>query len=700
MNNDIDETVAPVTTLVDQNHNKDNENNQDEKIEPLKQHTLGRVLFSMASYNERKPVTDVKPMPLEDKEDISRVINQNLAAKQEIIKREERKNSFRKENAPEPPKIAEKPLYKIPKVKTTLQQFIPRPIESTYEDNNTKTAVTPSVNEASEEANKPGINPNHPLFKSRIIEEFESRRSNIIETTTSGDTTHTKNDNNNENKEAQERGNHVNPTTRKTGEEVSEGGGGGGTILTVARGATHHDDALPIHNNNTHQSYPDKDHIHTLKSSATSAHNNNNTSEVGDDSLYVSVDNSSVAGEESDNMLGVITGRDNRVSKDSSNGYQHQRVFHHNEKILGPNSLSSMVSERRKLLEESHYDSPRSLLSNSSYSDVDSSPSLSLVYGAGTAVHNASKYRYPHELPYRPGHEAVTNLVTPPSVSMGVWGDTPRHGGGGKLKDDRDSGMVNGGGNIFGEVKLRRVSLDKNMNSNVNNNGGYGADKVKAHRNSWHPTNNQPQAYMNWQKPEVAVKPIEIVYKNGKHREVMENPSIAVVNASRSKSGGHNGPTFNGHHPVLSAHASSGGGGSGQPRHREASRSRSSGDGREMDPPGSSFYHEEISRKRSEGDGASADGSTNRMRTSYIETSAGAGYNKSDYRQVDGWRGGERRWREVLTRDMEHMEKSRVDRRRSEDIRKTSADKVIFKVAQLLFSMGLPVYPSDGHQRI
>ena len=26
MNNDIDETVAPVTTLVDQNHNKDNEN--------------------------------------------------------------------------------------------------------------------------------------------------------------------------------------------------------------------------------------------------------------------------------------------------------------------------------------------------------------------------------------------------------------------------------------------------------------------------------------------------------------------------------------------------------------------------------------------------------------------------------------------------------------------------------------------------
>ena len=684
MNNDIDETVAPVTTVVDHNHNKDSENKPDEKMEPLKQHTLGRVLFSMASYNERKPITEVQPMPLEDKEDISRVINKNLAAKQEMIKREERKNSFRKENAPEPPKIAEKPMYKIPKVKTTLQQFIPKPIESTYDDNDAKSAVTPSVNEASEEANKPGINPNHPPFKSRIIEEFESRRSNI-ETTTSGDTTSTQN-NMRQKKEVQERGNHVNSTTRKTGEEVSEGGGG--TILrnTVARGATQHDDALPIHNNNnTHQSYPDKDHTRTLKSSASSAHNNNNNSEVGDDSLYVSVDNSSVVGEESDNMLGVITGRDNRVSKDSSNSYQHQRVFHHNEKMLGPNSLSSMVSERRKLLEESHYDSPRSLLSNSSYSDVDSSPSLSLVYGTSTAVHNASKYRYPHELPYRPGHEAVTNMVTPPSVSMGVWGDTPRHGGG-KLKDDRDSGMVNGG-NIFGEVKLRRVSLDKNMNSNVNNNGGYGADKVKAHRNSWHPTNNQPQPYMNWQKPEVAAKPIEIVYKNGKHREVMENPSLAVVNASRSKSGGHNGSNFNGHHPVLSTHSSSGGGGTSQPRHREASRSRSSGDGREMDPPGSSYYHEEISRKRSEGDGASADGSTNRIRTSYIETSAGAGYNKSDYRQVDGWRGGERRWREVLTRDMEHMEKSRVDRRRSEDIRKTSADKVILICRQLLYNV-------------
>ena len=281
------------------------------------------------------------------------------------------------------------------------------------------------------------------------------------------------------------------------------------------------------------------------------------------------------------------------------------------------------------------------------------------MYTGSSAVHNSSKYRYPHELPHRPGlheavhrpiiHEAVHRVSVPqgpPSVSMGVWGDAPRSGNS-AVNKDKEAVIMNGGnrggeGHCFGEVKLRRVSLDKNMHYNNNNN----EDKTKNHRNSWHPSN---QSYVNWQKPEVATKPIEVVFKNGRQREVMDNPSIAVVNAAKSKSGGH---------PALTGRVSVGGGVVQPPTrgHRDASRSRSSGDGREMEtPPKGSYYHEEIYRKRSDGDGASSENNS-LHRASYIETAAVLNKSAADHYKpsIEGWRGGERRWREVLTRKAIH----------------------------------------------
>jgi len=172
-------------------------------------------------------------------------------------------------------------------------------------------------------------------------------------------------------------------------------------------------------------------------------------------------------------------------------GYSLDRVHRKQDR----NSFSVFVSDRRAL-EENHYDSPRSLLSKSSYTEA---------------------------------------------IRSGVWGEHSR-GSVIKIKDDRDIKQtqpieikLNSGG---AETNPKQAQQSKPiLSSKIQINPSVIQNKIPG--NSWqnHTTDQTLPRFR--QKPELAAKPIEIRYKDrtGVSKEIIQDPKISVISASRRKSG-------------------------------------------------------------------------------------------------------------------------------------------------------------------
>lgn len=212
-------------------------------------------------------------------------------------------------------------------------------------------------------------------------------------------------------------------------------------------------------------------------------------------------------------------------------GYSLDRVHRKQDR----NSFSVFVSDRRAL-EENHYDSPRSLLSKSSYTEaIRSSQTLQEVksYSSPDEDRTESGIKSPVRKQYS----------GPPSISMGVWGEHSR-GSVIKIKDDRDIKQTqpieiklnsSSGG---AETNPKQVQQSKPiLSSKIKINPSVIQNKVPV--NSWqnHTTDQTLPRFR--QKPELAAKPIEIRYKDrtGVSKEIIQDPKISVISASRRKSG-------------------------------------------------------------------------------------------------------------------------------------------------------------------
>ena len=215
-------------------------------------------------------------------------------------------------------------------------------------------------------------------------------------------------------------------------------------------------------------------------------------------------------------------------------GYSLDRVHRKQDR----NSFSVFVSDRRAL-EENHYDSPRSLLSKSSYTDA---------IGSSQTLEKVKSYSSPDEDRIDSGIKSPVRkqYSGPPSISMGVWGEHSR-GSVIKIKEDRDIKQTQPV-----EIKLNSSSegADTNpkqvqqskpiLSSKIQINPSVIQNKIPGNSVlSWqsHTTNQTLPRFQ--QKPELAAKPIEIRYKDrtGVSKEIIQDPKISVISASRRKSG-------------------------------------------------------------------------------------------------------------------------------------------------------------------
>ena len=533
--------------ILDMEVNRDNI----EKAELAPQHSLDRVLFSMTSYQERRsPLLDPATRQDINLEQLSEKLNMNLAARHDLVvarastSESEYLHSKPTEHAAletragkssNPPPLQASNTLPATRKSSTLpntSHILPHTLQSSSNihalpgnshdslvkiqaarshtlpnDSHYNSTRNPNTNQV--------VNPNNPAgshyqpphqrsvgppeedkedagsgvrddgFRSRIIEEFEARRRGL--------------------------------QIEAVGGRKPSGPPGENTRTVYAR--------------------------HAAIQSGT-AHQHADTAQERSSGVTRSLDRRSM-------------GRDK--SWEGTSGYSLDRVYTKQDRG-GPVSLSSMVSDRRKLIEENHYDSPRSLLSKSSYTEVHTDHSSSSANSSNRSsrepslANNSEPSGHKHEhivvktelnatATHRKGsdlnHESSVpkNEVSvpktelpkrysgPPSISMGAWGDKPRVNVI-RIKEDKEPPHIQGDDR---KVSHPQASSNRTERSTVTHQPTF----LKQ------PWQNQTLLLAK-HKPDLPNKPIEIRYKdkNGLVKETMDDPRAAVMNGSRTKTGG------------------------------------------------------------------------------------------------------------------------------------------------------------------
>jgi len=225
------------------------------------------------------------------------------------------------------------------------------------------------------------------------------------------------------------------------------------------------------------------------------------------------------------------------------------RVYHKQERHGGDVSLSTLVADRRKLIEENHYDSPRSLISKSDFhtfsgdarSSSDETTNTSAVVAATAPVTATSAVV--GELDNELARKKTGDVVRmPPSISMGVWGEMPR-GPVIRIKEDLATTSTTASSHR-NSISARKTSQLFKIN-NCDDSGTADGDAVTTidcpasqnYRQSWHAgrvvTGGKP-------KPDLPNKPIEIRCRDSSGRQtsqLIDDPRTGVLWASRNKSG-------------------------------------------------------------------------------------------------------------------------------------------------------------------
>ena len=455
---DKDSGGAPAQDMVKVAAEETEDNLQDalmERVELPRQHRLDKVLFSMSSYRER--VEPDKRPALERQ--FSDKLNANLATKQEIInaRAEGRDGVFVNTPAPGPPATTPQTQVYVEhkhaadhKLETNRRTNPP----ATHRD-----SIMEGVREEGWKGPKQPLQPPPPppkfqqtnesqqfQFRSRIIEEFETRRREQT---------------------------------------------GNGSMIAPGPGE------------NT------RTHARQFNQSGTAHHDTHTGDERSTQSL--------------DRKGGMGGARDSAEQE----GHGHSLDRSYFKEKGGPMSFSSIVSERRKLIEENHYDSPRSLMSKSSFTQFSNDDSQHIAIHASPPEAEDFDPHMPKEL--TKGWE----YTGPPSISMGVWGENPR-GPIIKIKEEKESRAQRS--NLPpAERKTSQVQPTKQQNiPTLINDKDIG---IQTQHRVW-----QPPVQRRQTKPDLPAKPIEIRYRDRREdadrREVMEDPRTAVLAASRPRAGG------------------------------------------------------------------------------------------------------------------------------------------------------------------
>jgi len=196
--------------------------------------------------------------------------------------------------------------------------------------------------------------------------------------------------------------------------------------------------------------------------------------------------------------------------------------------------------------EQNLYDCPRSLLSpNRDMAIYDSVPSADIHAGRVTTNQRpagGADKREGVQTELQTVKEPKFTRPGPPSISMGVWGEKPRASQI-KIKEDKDTiqsiGKTSHVFSKLGAIKHTEQNLAIHRDGPSNppvmehkvSSVKQPVRKISAH--DVDRANNQH----SWVKPNVHQKPIEIRYKNGHTAEVMNDPRNAVLIASKKSRG-------------------------------------------------------------------------------------------------------------------------------------------------------------------
>ena len=539
------------TSSVSSDDDGEDENNKgDERRErvPLpRQHRLGKVLFSMSSYSERP---EPERRPALDRQ-FSDKLEANLAAKQEIIRAQQSKtdqlpstddmtgHGYHAQYAGH----SDKDSSAVNPTPAPTQEFINTVVVDDEEGRGGhKQPFQPPLPFSSGLVHPPPPPPPPPQdytsgqpkesqqfpFRSRIIEEFETKRRGGIEHGSS-----------------------------------SGGGDGGGGVLPDPNSAGPGE--------NTRASTPHYAARQQFIQSGPAHHvTHTRTLTPGDQNAVArstqSLDRKEAMGGRGENSSG------GRGSQEAGGlGHSLDRSFY--KEKGGPMSFSSIVSERRKLLEENHYDSPRSLINKSSFphsgSHHDADQRVASHQSSPEVMERAD---LEHQQRTRGPPAASTKgwgYSGPPSISMGVWGDNPRRGPALRIKEDPEarSRVVSpppppsllpaphdyhqqrpsSSNSERKPSQTHNPHLTQHHQQNIPQHGGDKNVGIQSHnRSSWQPPSFSAAGGVSLvqhrqTKPDPPAKPIEIRYRDRRDErrlEHMEDPRAAVLAASRPRAGG------------------------------------------------------------------------------------------------------------------------------------------------------------------
>eukprot|EP00092_Neocalanus_flemingeri_P105704 GFUD01135516.1.p1 GENE.GFUD01135516.1~~GFUD01135516.1.p1 ORF type:complete len:1838 (+),score=444.40 GFUD01135516.1:529-6042(+) len=505
-----------------------------ERVELPKRHKLGKVLFTMSSYTDRKQVEQSNDVfRTESFNMVADKLNSSLAARQKL--------KMEGETKPEPH------LHKLDVLNTdhskkdketsidpdvvnynkTDSSGLSRQKYSTKMQNGHKPSYTmldrkPISFLPDDKAQRPashtlsrfdldkhefpgfgqyaGTTDDQPdTFRSRIIEEFEAKKGIVI--------------------------------IASSGQDSLENPGPGEIARTHSSRAHYSNQSASAHTTNLDQTY-----LHKLS--------NNVKTELGHTRSL-------------DRGVGTMAGGSERPwvakkkSYDQGAGYasldRGGRDFAGTRPGMHTNNSQSLHDSLRQT-EQNHYDCPRSLMSPSRDITIyDSLPSATAEIPAGRVN---SKLWQAGSVDKQEGVQTELRTVKetkiyrpgPPSISMGVWGEKPRASHI-KIKEDADTiqsiGKTSHTFSKLGAIKHTEENLpfhrDGPSNPQVMEHKVSSVKepvrKISAHEP------DQAHKKASWITPNVQQKPIEIRYRNGHTTQVMEDPRNAVLIASKKSRG-------------------------------------------------------------------------------------------------------------------------------------------------------------------